>query len=388
MKLKIITKKVHLVFTILIVSVITGCTSHIKNYHNSNDVVINSEEDKRIFNNSKKLDKAITKSDQLYEDQELNRYLQSIMDKLYPEFKGHFHIHVLKQPILNAFILPNGSIYINSGLITALKNEAQIAAVLAHEGGHFIARHSARQRVIHRVSSSFAIASALAGIPPIFSNFAALSSIYGYSREYEREADQIAFKRLLTAGYDTAAAAQAFNTMLIESQASDNNDQPYFFSSHPRLQERIKTFNELDKQHASKSHSTMVNENQYLTKTEIIRKNVTKYRFSAGFYNEIIAAWENSKKDSHYLDANNAYFTAESYRLRSKENDHAKASKILNALIKKDPMFWPAYKSIGLIQVTNQKYQKAKPLLIKYLENNPNDSDADFLKHYISMSEK
>ena len=78
----------------------------------------------------------------------------------------------------------------------------------------------------------------------------AASSMYGYSRELEREADAEGFQRLQAAGYDVSQAPVTFEYLLVEVEALDI-DEPYFFSTHPGLRERIDSFRELVKQHGS-----------------------------------------------------------------------------------------------------------------------------------------
>ena len=71
---------------------------------------------------------------------------------IYPDIR----VRIVDSPSLNAFALPNGSIYINTGMLTRLDNEAQLATVLAHEGVHFTHKHSWQQRRKHRMRSTLA----------------------------------------------------------------------------------------------------------------------------------------------------------------------------------------------------------------------------------------
>ena len=89
----------------------------------------------------------IQRSGQRYEDRRATAYLQGVMDRLYPEFKGKIHVHLYDFTQLNAFALPNGSVYFNIGLLARIGNEAQLAAVLGHEAAHFVEKHSFRERV-------------------------------------------------------------------------------------------------------------------------------------------------------------------------------------------------------------------------------------------------
>ena len=94
------------------------------------------------------------------------------------------HVRIYDSTELNAFALPNGSIYFNIGLLARIENEAQLATILAHEAAHFIEKHSFRQRVSSKNYAAFAVS----GIP--FSRLVAVSSISGFSQDLEREADK------------------------------------------------------------------------------------------------------------------------------------------------------------------------------------------------------
>jgi len=97
-----------------------------------------------------------------YEDPELNRYVTSIGNLLVatseqPDLKYTFTI--LDSPIVNAFALPGGYVYVSRGLLTLARNEAELAGVMAHEIGHVTARHSA-ERYGNQVLAGIAVVGA------------------------------------------------------------------------------------------------------------------------------------------------------------------------------------------------------------------------------------
>ncbi len=92
------------------------------------------------------LDKRLEKDGAVYLDESLNSYLDRVGKSVLPKDgtpeRVEWRFHVLRDPLANAFALPNGSIYVNLGLLALLDNEAQLAAVLAHEVTHVLNRHS------------------------------------------------------------------------------------------------------------------------------------------------------------------------------------------------------------------------------------------------------
>ena len=112
----------------------------------------------------KELHEKILASTPVYQDEKLNAYVNEIGQRLVkisdrPEITYTFTI--IDSPDINAFALPGGYIYINRGLIGYLSNEAQLAAVIAHEIAHVTARHTVRQDAARKGASAVSVASVI-----------------------------------------------------------------------------------------------------------------------------------------------------------------------------------------------------------------------------------
>lgn len=186
-----------------------------------------------LWQEAGEFDRALARAGRVNTDPALTAYLQGIMDRLYPEFRGRLVVRLLNAQHINAFALPNGSVYVNAGLIARFQNEAQLATVLAHEGAHFTHRHALQQAERVRNAAAFARVAGMLGVP-LVGDLLALSSMFGFSREHEREADQIGYQRLVAAGYAPAESIKTFQHLQAEIKATDINE-PFFFSSHPKL---------------------------------------------------------------------------------------------------------------------------------------------------------
>jgi predicted Zn-dependent protease len=225
--------KKPLCLAILAVALV-GCKSaNIKSFQTGDELVASTEGEKRLWYQSEKFDTALEKSNQIPELPELTQYLQTIMDKLFPEFKGEMTVNLHKAPVLNAFALPNGSIYINMGMLVSLENEAQIATVLAHEGIHFLQKHSAKQRLHRHSSQGMALAVSMLGVP-LLGQLAAAGAISGYSVEHETESDNLGYERLVKAGYAASESPRAFEILAREAKANDR-DEPFFFCQPSKI---------------------------------------------------------------------------------------------------------------------------------------------------------
>jgi predicted Zn-dependent protease len=154
-------------------------------------------------------------------------------------------VKVLDDPSLNAFALPGGFLYVNSGLILAADEESQVAGVVSHEIAHVAARHWASQQTKSMLMQ-------LAMIPLIFTPMSYpvyMGAMQGlqigipiaflkFSRSAEAEADLLGLQYMYKAGYDPTAYVTFFSK-IIEKERSSPGSMSAIFMSHPPTPERI-----------------------------------------------------------------------------------------------------------------------------------------------------
>lgn len=330
-------------------------------------------DERRLWHAASSFDHTISVSDQIYDNAKVTAYLQKVMDRLYPEFKGKITVQVYDSTSLNAFALPNGSIYFNIGLLARIENEAQLAAVLAHEAVHFIEKHSFQQRVSTINAAAFAVSS----IP--FSQLAAASSISGFSQELETEADTIGYERLVKSGYNPKEAHKVFQILADEVKAL-GIEEPYFFSSHPKLNDRINEFKRLSKNFKGKAriggrtYNRIINE----VRLDVLRKDIGQDRFTS-----VILVMEDKKAHRKYPSAG-YYYLGEAYYRRDEKGDPSKALAAYKKAEKLSPKFAPTYKRIGIHYMKAGKKKKARKYLNRYLKLASKDArDRDYVKQYL-----
>jgi predicted Zn-dependent protease len=368
----------HILLTLAIV-LLTACeTTPIRPMQSHEDSRNLTPEEHRLWHSAAELDEQLEKGGSLYEDEELRDYIQTIMHKLYPEYDGAITVRIVDSPSLNAFALPNGSIYINTGMLSRLENEAQLATVLAHEGVHFTNKHSWKQRRSVKSSTAFSTGFGMVTGIPGLGDLISLSSIYGYSKDLEREADAEGFKRLLAANYDVSQAPVTFEFLLAEVEALEI-DEPFFFSTHPALEERIKNFRELVQQQGTT--------NGYKG-TEAYRSHVDKLQL------ELLADYlELSQHQSVLLilerqDAflryppSARYYLGEAYRLRNEAGDAERSVNAYQSAIQQAPEFAPSYRALGLYYMKNSDPALAEYYFSQYLELQPDATDRDYIEYY------
>ncbi len=183
-------------------------------------------------------------------DPDLTRYVASVGRKLVPySSRSHlpYEFVVLNDSTPNAWALPGGKIAVNRGLLVELDDEAELAAVLAHEIVHADARHSAQSQEVGTLISVGAMAAAAALGSSDYNNAltqqgVALTALYGqtrYSRSRESEADLYGMQYMVKAGYDPQAAVSLQEKFVRLSEGRSADLFSTLFASHPPSQARV-----------------------------------------------------------------------------------------------------------------------------------------------------
>jgi predicted Zn-dependent protease len=195
-----------------------------------------------------------------YEDPRLESYVTRIGNTLarqteYRQFPYRFTL--LNTPIVNAFALPGGYVYISRGLLALASNEAEMAGVLAHELGHVNARHSAERMSATQMAQLGlflgAIGAQIAGVPAadtlmqVGQTIAAVA-ISSYSQQQEFEADMLGVRYMSRAGYDPDGMVTFLRSLRAQSRVEARMlglpegqvDQYNMMSTHPRTIDRVK----------------------------------------------------------------------------------------------------------------------------------------------------
>jgi len=338
-------------------------------------------EEQRVWYSAGELDDQMRKADYLYEDAALQAYVQQVMNKLYPEYRGAIRVQVADSPSLNAFALPNGSIYINTGLLARLDNEAQMATVLAHEGVHFTRKHSLQQRRNTKSSTAFSTTFGMVTGIPLLGELMAASSIYGFSKDLEREADAEGFKRLREAGYDVSQAPVTFEFLLAEVEALDI-DEPYFFSTHPGLQERIDSFRQLAAPYASAGGYR--GEEAYQAHVGALREHLLADYLGLGQFQSVLLILTREDAFTRYPPAA-WYYLGEAYRMRGQEGDADRAAEAYRTALARAPGFAPTYRALGLQSMKSGESKAAARYFTRYLELAPAAPDRAYIEMYRSQ---
>jgi beta-barrel assembly-enhancing protease len=152
-----------------------------------------------------------------------------------------WRFYVVRDDAINAFNVPGGLVYVNTGLIAAADNTAELAGVIAHEVAHGAARHGT-QRMTQAYGLNVAAALLLGQDPGLGSQIAAQiaggGAIAKFSRDDEREADVRGVRYMARAGYNPEGMATMFAKLMADRQRRPSSVEQ-FFSTHPLTEERV-----------------------------------------------------------------------------------------------------------------------------------------------------
>jgi predicted Zn-dependent protease len=190
-------------------------------------------------------------------DPGLTAYVQRVGNRLaaVSDRKLPYEFVVLNNSIPNAWALPGGKIAVNRGLLTQLRSESELAAVLGHEIVHAAARHSAQQMSRGMIVQGGLLAAQVAASDSDYGNLYMAGAGLGaqlvmqrYSREAELEADRYGIEYMHRAGYDVQGAVALQETFVKLSADRDSSWFEGLFASHPPSQERV----DANRRHAAK----------------------------------------------------------------------------------------------------------------------------------------
>lgn len=181
-----------------------------------------------------------------------------------------FHYKILDSPVVNAFAVPGGYVYITRGILAHFNNEAELLGVLGHEMGHVTARHSASQQSKQQLGQILLMGGMIASEK--FREFGQYAMqgmellFLKFSRDDETQADRLGVEYSSKIGYDANQMANFFNVLNKMQMSSENAGVPTFMSTHPDPGDRYNAVRRTTKvwQDSLKLANYAVNADRYL----------------------------------------------------------------------------------------------------------------------------
>ena len=344
-----------------------------------------SLEEQMLWRRAQEEQDSINDSGVLYQDAAIETYLNQIAAKLQKNFRStdiSFQIKVVKDPNLNAFAFPNGVIYIHSGILARMDNEAQLAALLAHEMVHCTHRHYLRaQRIIEDRTQ--------ARIPTVRER----TQVYGitgptaatrrYTRELETEADRVGLDLMIKSNYDPREVLTLFELMKQEIEF-EGIKEPYFLGSHPNVRQRIKNVNHwLVVKYRGKVTGV---KNTDIFQSRISRLTLDNARLDLRRGRFLVAQRTVERFLAQIPDDARAYFLlGEILRQQGRQDDAAAAIRHYEKSISLNPSLPEPHKAMGLIHYKDGEKGLAKKYFESCLLLSPDTIDKAYIQGYLKL---
>jgi predicted Zn-dependent protease len=365
--------------------------------------VVTFTEEEEIALGGKAYVPAVQQQGGFYRDPELEEYVQGVGMRIArvshrPTLK--YRYRVLNSSVPNAFALPGGYIVINRGLLVGLKNEAEMAAVLAHETGHVTAKHSLAgyQRAIAAnvlVAGVVLASGGRAGVQEISGVTASLIE-NGFSRDQEREADWLGIDYMVQAGYNPEGAVQLQEYFYRELEGGKN---PMWaeglFRTHPFSKERLENARARIGQKypdAVKNPSYTFNGTVFLAKTARLREVQKAYDVSdqgdkllkEKRYDEALSKYREAER----MQPGQAPFHSSVGSVHLVRKDYPAAEEQLRKAIALDGELFEPRILLGALKYQKQEYRAAIPELERSMDLYPTKQAAAMLsKSYQSIGD-
>ena len=386
-------------------------------------------DERQLWSDAEQEEEKLAKLGKRWDDPLLEEYLSSVAAKLVPEEARQagapaVRIVVLKDPTLNAFTMPNGKVYVHTGLLSRLQNESQLAMILGHEVTHVTNRHALkfnrdpRNKQIFFTMAGIAAALGVAvapGQPPrqgyyvsaevlrttsnIFLGLglqlAFIAAVNGFGRDLEREADREGLERMVAAGYDPREAPRVFE-LLRDDHGDGSRLEDFFFGNHPRLDERIANTRELLETHPPPPDASVLaaNVEDFALRTRTVVRENAALDIRAGRFELAKAQLDRVLRLAP--DPTTHLYVGDLYRLQAQRAKNpadkplllGQAREAYERAAQLDATFPDPFRQLGLLYYQSKDPEKAMAAFRAYLGLKPDAPDARRIKEYLVELER
>ena len=361
------------------------------------DQVPETEEEQGVWQVGLAHQEKVRGSEDLVNNDELERYLEGIMARLMgsmvEEIGLEVDVLVFKDPTVNAWAYPNGTVAVQTGLLAAVENEAQLAAIMGHEVSHFLNRHAyiqikskQTQSLIGKSLGALATVAVASQTGTVDTALLDSGQIWtdlvtsGYSRKLETAADSQGLELMIAAGYPPEQAIPAFESMRIADDDVVSVDK--MWSSHPDIDARKKNLAKQIKKSKVKPGSEGLDATAYLRAVRLAALSNSQLQIQNRQFELAIARLE---KYTQTLDDDPTghYLLAEAYRQQSPEGNFEKRIAAYEQTIELHSDLAEAYRELGLTYRQIGEKDEAEQALTQYLTLAPTAADAPIIAWYI-----
>lgn len=359
-------------------------------------------DEKGMWQQMERVEEEVSGSNLLIKNPQLTAYLGDLIGRVGGPAAKDMRIYLARIPEFNAVMFPTGFAVVFSGLLLRMRNEAQLAGVVAHESAHFLRKHQLRQwRDIRRKTDIFSflamgtglaggVAGLYAGDLVQLAQLGTILSLLKYSRSMEAEADAMGVRLLAEAGYDPMAMSETWQQLIAELDLSakyrrKKRERDFsLFSTHPSPESRMADLkiSSAEMKQPGKTYDTY--RARYLTALAPIRQTLLDDQVKL-----------NDPGASQYVvdtlarDGWNGllrFYEGEVWRLRNsqKMGDEARAAQGYAAAVGFPDAPPDAWRWHGIMLTKQGRQGEARAAFARYLQLAPNAPDAALVRQMMA----
>jgi predicted Zn-dependent protease len=334
-----------------------------------------------------KIEREVQRSPVRVRDEALNTYVEQIVCRLAGDYCDNVRVYIIKNPHFNASMYPNGMMHVWTGLMLRVESEAQLAAVLGHEIGHYLRAHQISQW--RRMRDG-------AGVAAFFdmvltgglATLAVLGNAMSFGRDQEIEADTFGLDLMVAQGYQPQAAADLWRYVHQEAEADESKrESSLFFESHPQPVERIQKLEARTASLSEEFSDAKGFEARWVEMMTPHYQNFMADHIALQEY-EQTASLLNLHTRLGYPVGLVQYFYGELYRLRKDEGDPKLAIAAYRESIASGDSPAQAHRELGYLLLRADEKPAARKHFQAYLKQHPDASDVEMIKYYIDSLEQ
>lgn len=353
------------------------------------------KDEQGLWKEMERVEEEVSGTNLLVNDPPLQNYIKNLIGTVGGPAAQDFRIYLARIPEFNAMMFPTGFAVVFSGLLLRMRNEAQLAGVIAHESGHFLRRHQIRAwRDMRRKSDLFAVGAMLAGVGGAaggvylgdyvqLAQLGTILSLYSYSREMEAEADAIGVKLMEQNGYPPIEMSNVWQQLIGEQNASaryrgKRRHRGGLFDTHPSSDSRMADLRADAAELTVPGKVYDGHRDRYLAQIGHIRPTLLDDQVKL-----------NDPGASQYLietlalDGWNGllrYYEGEVWRLRNRVGDDARAAQSYAAAVVYPDAPADAWRMHGISLLKQGRTTEAKAAFARYLTMKPDAPDAAWIR--------
>ena len=357
-------------------------------------------DEKGLWQQMERVEEEISGSNLLIKDPALTSYLGDLIGHVGGPAARDMRIYLARIPEFNAIMFPTGFAVVFSGLLLRMRNEAQLAGVVAHESAHFLRKHQLRQwRDIRRKTDIFSflamgagVAGGAAGIYAgdlvQLAQLGTILSLLRYNRTLEAEADAMGVRLLAEAGYDPMAMSETWEQLLGELDLSakyrrKRRERDFsLFSTHPSPESRMADLKISAAEVRQPGRTYQAYHDRYLAALAKLRPTILNDQVKLNDPGASQYVIDTLAKDG--WNGLLRFHEGEIWRLRNRSGDDVRAAQGYAAAILYSDAPADAWRWHGIMLLKQGRTAEARSAFGRYLQMAPNAPDAALVRQMMA----